>query len=182
MMLGSISVYIHVHAWNIKFIFGLFTIEGWIYSAGTKYLAGAYNILFVFLLSFTLWIHNEMFSSVSNKLFKMVHLAFATTGSLFSSKTHSAKDFYIIKVQIWIVQFVYDCITIFWTFSTTLILFSFFIFFMFSLVSNLKFKIFKSNFKQKYIMVRSVQLHHNFLTLTFSVRPWHYLFCLYNMI
>lgn len=44
--------------------------------------------------------HNEMFSSVSNKLFKMVHLAFATTGSLFSSKTHSAKDFYIIKVQI----------------------------------------------------------------------------------
>lgn len=126
--------------------------------------------------------HNEMFSSVSNKLFKIIHLAFATTGSLFSSKTHSAKDFYIIKVQIWIVQFVYDCITIFWTFSKTLILFSFFIFFMFSLVSNLKFKIFKSNFKQKYIMVRSVQLHHNFLTLTFSVRPWHYLFCLYNMI
>lgn len=176
MMLGSISVYIYVHAWNIKFIFGLFK-DGFILLVPNIWLVHIiYCLSFLCPLHFEL--HNEMFSSVSNKLFKMVHLAFATTGSLFSSKTHSAKDFYIIKVQIWIVQFVYDCITIFWTFSKTLILFSFFIFFMFSLVSNLKFKIFKSNFKQKYIMVRSVQLHHNFLTLTFSVRPWHYLFCL----
>lgn len=176
MMLGSISVYIYVHAWNIKFIFGLFK-DGFILLVPNIWLVHIiYCLSFFCPLHFEF--HNEMFSSVSNKLFKMVHLAFATTGSLFSWKTHSAKDFYIIKVQIWIVQFVYDCITIFWTFSKTLILFSFFIFFMFSLVSNLKFKIFKSNFKQKYIMVRSVQLHHNFLTLTFSVRPWHYLFCL----
>lgn len=176
MMLGSISVYIYVHAWNIKFIFGLFK-DGFILLVPNIWLVHIiYCLSFLCPLHFEL--HNGMFSSVSNKLFKMVHLAFATTGSLFSSKTHSAKDFYIIKVQIWIVQFVYDCITIFRTFSKTLILFSFFIFFMFSLVSNLKFKIFKSNFKQKYIMVRSVQLHHNFLTLTFSVRSWHYLFCL----
>lgn len=176
MMLGSISVYIYVHAWNIKFIFGLFK-DGFILLVPNIWLVHIiYCLSFLCPLHFEL--HNGMFSSVSNKLFKIIHLAFATTGSLFSSKTHSAKDFYIIKVQIWIVQFVYDCITIFWTFSKTLILFSFFIFFMFSLVSNLKFKIFKSNFKQKYILVRSVQLHHNFLTLTFSVRPWHYLFCL----
>lgn len=176
MMLGSILVYIYVHAWNIKFIFGLFK-DGFILLVPNIWLVHIiYCLSFLCPLHFEL--HNGMFSSVSNKLFKIIHLAFATTGSLFSSKTHSAKDFYIIKDQIWIVQFVYDCITIFRTFSKTLILFSFFIFFMFSLVSNLKFKIFKSNFKQKYIMVRSVQLHHNFLTLTFSVRSWHYLFCL----
>lgn len=46
------------------------------------------------LLSFCSSLHfdfnKEMFNLVSNKLCKMFHLAFGTTSSLFSSKTHTA--------------------------------------------------------------------------------------------
>lgn len=41
----------------------------------------------------------------------------------------------------------------------------YFPFFVFSLFSNIKFKIFKSNFKQNYIIVRSVQMNHIFFYL-----------------
>lgn len=44
----------------------------------------------VLLFIFTLRFNKEMFNLVSNKLCKMFHLAFGTTRSLFSSKTHTA--------------------------------------------------------------------------------------------